>query len=286
MFGFINVCKPKGITSHDVISVLRKVTKIKQIGHAGTLDPFAEGVLPVAIGTATRLIEYLPSQKEYVAEITFGASTTSYDIDGDFVEKSDITVKKEDLEKVLTDFRGEITQIPPIFSAIKVGGKKLYEYAREGKKVEIEPRKVKIELINIVDFDEKKQIATIIIRCSKGTYIRSIAHDIGQKLKCGAYLSKLTRTQSGKFKIKNSVKLDEIKDIETVEKVLINPLDVLDFPTKNLNNDEYKKVTFGQTLNNTDFKDGEIVLLTKENHLVAVARVKENLIVMQKVFGL
>src|SRR5574344_705574 len=282
MFGFINVCKPKGITSHDVISVLRKVTKIKQIGHAGTLDPFAEGVLPVAIGTATRLIEYLPSQKEYVAEITFGASTTSYDIDGDFVEKSDITVKKEDLEKVLTDCRGEITQIPPIFSAIKVGGKKLYEYASDGKKFEIEPRKVKIELINIVDFDEKKQIATIIIRCSKGTYIRSIAHDIGQKLKCGAYLSKLTRTQSGKFKIKNSVKLDEIKDIETVEKVLINPLDVLDFPTKNLNNDEYKKVTFGQTLNNTDFKDGEIVLLTKENHLVAVARVKENLIVMQK----
>ena len=144
-FGFLNIYKPVGMTSHDVVAVLRRLTKIKQIGHTGTLDPFAEGVLPVCIGKATRLIEFLADDKEYIATVQFGASTTTYDIEG---EKNFISNKKICADAIdLKPFKGEIEQFPPIYSAIKVKGKKLYEYAREGKDVEIQSRKVMIEKI-------------------------------------------------------------------------------------------------------------------------------------------
>ena len=129
MFGFLNVYKPRGLTSHDVVARLRRITKIKQIGHTGTLDPFAEGVLPVCIGKATRLIEYLADDKAYEGTIQFGFSTNTYDLEGEVVKTSQTKVTKEDVEVALSDFRGEIEQIPPVFSAIKVNGKKLYEYA-------------------------------------------------------------------------------------------------------------------------------------------------------------
>jgi tRNA pseudouridine55 synthase len=142
MFGFLNIYKPQGKTSHDVVAILRRITKIKQIGHTGTLDPFAEGVLPVCIGKATRLIEYLDDDKAYIGTIQFGKSTTTYDIEGEQVNVSDKKVTLDEIENVLPQFRGKISQFPPIYSAIKVKGKKLYEYARNGEEVKIEPRMV------------------------------------------------------------------------------------------------------------------------------------------------
>ena len=144
MFGFLNVYKPKGKTSHDIVAILRRLTKIKQIGHTGTLDPFAEGVLPVCIGKATRLIEYLNDDKAYIGTLKLGEATTTYDIEGDVTNTSDKIIAKEKIETVLQEFNGEIEQIPPIYSAIKVQGKKLYEYARKGENVEIKPRNITI----------------------------------------------------------------------------------------------------------------------------------------------
>ena len=180
LFGFLNVYKPQGITSHDVVARLRRLTKIRQIGHTGTLDPFAEGVLPICIGKATRLIEYLNDDKEYLATVQFGAATSTYDLEGDKTFTSDIKVSKEDVIEGLKSFEGEISQLPPIYSAIKVKGKKLYEYARNNEEVEIQPRKVVIERIELKSFNKELQQAEILIKCSKGTYIRSIAHDLGE----------------------------------------------------------------------------------------------------------
>ena len=248
LFVFLNVYKPTGMTSHDVIAALRKITKIKQIGHTGTLDPFAQGVLSVAIGKATRLIEYLDDEKEYLAEISFGKSTDTYDCDGRATCESGLKVAQKEIIEGLKTFEGEIMQTPPIYSALKVKGKKLYEYARQGQEVEIEARKVFIEKIELQEFDEKNQKAQVLIKCSKGTYIRSIAHDLGQKLGCGAYLSKLVRTQAGKFFIKDAVLLEDIKTIEDVEKNLINPLNVINLPQIEINEEEYKKVLMGQAI--------------------------------------
>ena len=184
MFGFLNVYKPQGKTSHDVVAILRRITKIKQIGHTGTLDPFAEGVLPICIGKATRLIEYLDDDKAYIGTVQFGKSTTTYDIEGEDVNSSEKKVALEEMEEALSSFCGEIEQLPPIYSAIKVNGKKLYEYARKGEEVKIEPRKVNIYRLELINFDYEKQTAELLIECSKGTYIRSIANDLGEKLSC------------------------------------------------------------------------------------------------------
>ncbi len=248
MFGFLNVYKPQNITSHDVVAILRKITKVKQIGHTGTLDPFAQGVLPICIGKATRLIEYLDDEKEYLAEISFGKSTDTYDIDGKIVSECDQEIGLKDIENGLEAFKGEILQTPPIYSALKVKGKKLYEYARNGEDVKIEPRKVFIEKIELKNFDEKTQKAQVLIKCSKGTYIRSIAHDLGQNLKVGAYLSQLIRTQAGKFLIDEAIRLDEIKTMEDVQKHLINPPEMLDFEQVVITEDEHKKIVMGQCI--------------------------------------
>lgn len=196
MFGFLNVYKPKGKTSHDVVAILRRITKIKQIGHTGTLDPFAEGVLPICIGKATRLIEYLKDNKAYIGTVQLGKSTTTYDIEGDVVKESDKTVISEEIESALESFRGNIKQLPPIYSAIKVKGKKLYEYARNGESVKIEPRDVNIKELKLLNFDEVNRQLELYIDCSKGTYIRSIANDLGEKLGIYGHLIKLVRVQA------------------------------------------------------------------------------------------
>ena len=230
LFGFLNVYKPEGITSHDVVAKLRRVTKIKQIGHTGTLDPFASGVLPVCIGKATRLIEFLNDDKEYIATVQFGKNTDTYDIEGNITAEFGTKVTRDEILSALKTFEGEISQMPPIYSAIKVNGKKLYDYAREGKNVEIKPRNVKIYKIELLDFDENNQIAKILVNCSKGTYIRSIAFDLGAKLKCGGFLTELVRTKAGMFNIENAVPLEDLASIETVQTNLIEPLEVLNLP--------------------------------------------------------
>ena len=197
-YGFLNINKHKGMTSHDVVANVRRLTGIRQIGHTGTLDPFAEGVLPICIGKATRLIEYLEDNKAYLATVQFGSNTDTYDIDGTVTQTFDKKVTRAQIEDALKDFRGEIEQLPPIYSAIKVNGKKLYEYARKGEEVEIQPRHVTIEKLELKTFDEILQTAQLEVKCSKGTYIRSLAFDLGAKLGCGAHLSALVRTQDRK----------------------------------------------------------------------------------------
>lgn len=282
MFGFLNVYKPKGITSHDVVGILRRITKIKQIGHTGTLDPFAEGVLPVSIGKATRLIEYLNDDKEYLATVQFGKNTDTYDIDGEVIYNSDIKVTYDDVVKALRNFEGEIMQLPPIYSAIKVNGKKLYEYARENKHVEVKPRQVFIQNIELKNFDYDNQTAEILVSCSKGTYIRSIAYDLGKMLGCGAYLSKLCRTKAGKFNLSESVKIDDLS--ENIEKFLINPLTLLDMPVLEISEVEHKKVLFGQVFENKLLQNNGLIILVYGGNISAVAENNNGIIKVKKVF--
>lgn len=281
LFGFLNIYKPVGMTSHDVVSVLRRVTKIKQIGHTGTLDPFAEGVLPICIGKATRLIEYLQDDKEYLATVQFGAATNTFDLDGEKVFTSDKKVSRDDIKECLKSFEGEILQFPPIFSAIKVKGKKLYEYARKGEEVEIQPRKVVIENIELKNFDEELQQAQILLKCSKGTYIRSIANDLGKNLGCGGYLIKLIRTQAGKFRVENSVQLDGID----VESNLINPLDILNLPKIAVDNDDLARIKNGMPIHKTCDKIGNFVsLIYNDVEICAVGIADGEKIKLKKVF--
>ena len=284
MLGFLNVYKPKGKTSHDVVAILRRVTKIKQIGHTGTLDPFAEGVLPICIGKATRLIEYLNDDKAYIGTVQLGKSTTTYDLEGETVEVSDKTPDLEEIENELNNFRGDIEQLPPIYSAIKVNGKKLYEYARKGEEVEIKPRSVNISDLKILNYDQENRILELYIKCSKGTYIRSIAHDLGKNLGCFGHLIKLVRVKAGDFEVENSIKLEDLTDIETVQKHLIYPLEKLDYQTYELNTKELELVSHGmQIFARTNLQNG-IVILTNNNKLIAIAEMLNDKIKCSKVF--
>ena len=282
MFGFLNVYKPQGKTSHDIVAILRRVTKIKQIGHTGTLDPFAEGVLPICIGKATRLIEYLEDDKAYIGTIQFGKSTTTYDTEGEGVNVSTQKVTLQEIENALPNFRGEIQQLPPIYSAIKVNGKKLYEYARAGEEVKIEPRGVNIYKLELINFDEEKQIAELAIECSKGTYIRSIANDLGETLGCYGHLIKLVRTKAGKFEINETVKLKDIETKEQVEQKLIYPLEYLNYPKYELNEHEKDKVSHGMAIQ-TNLDNGTAIL-THKNELIAMVSVESRIAKASKVF--
>ena len=283
MFGFLNVYKPQGKTSHDIVAILRRVAKIKQIGHTGTLDPFAEGVLPICIGKATRLIEYLDDDKAYIGTVQFGVSTSTYDIEGEGVNHSDKKVTKEEVEKALCQFRGEIEQLPPIYSAIKVKGKKLYEYARAGEEVKIEPRKVNIYKLELICFDYERQTAEIMIECSKGTYIRSIANDLGEALGCYGHLIKLVRSKAGLFLLENSIKLDDLQTLEQVKNNLIYPLDYINYPEYELSQEQLVKVSHGNPIKTELLLDGTIIL-THQSKLVAIACVDNGVAKSSKVF--
>ena len=210
--GYVSIDKPGGWTSHDVVARVRRIVNERRVGHAGTLDPAATGVLPVAIGNATRTIEYLAEvDKSYLADITFGIRTDSADADGTVIDQQvcpDVSVAT--LDDVLELFRGEQQQIPPMHSAIKVDGRPLYELARQGKSVERMARTVTIHAIDIVDW--RAPVLRIHVKCSKGTYIRSLARDLGDALGCGAYLSRLVRTRVGGFGLADSLTLDALAD--------------------------------------------------------------------------
>ena len=282
MFGFLNVYKPKGKTSHDVVAILRRITKIKQIGHTGTLDPFAEGVLPICIGKATRLIEYLDDDKAYKGVVKFGASTDTYDIEGKITNVSNKVISKDELENELANFIGEIEQYPPIYSAIKLNGKKLYEYARNGENVEIKPRKINVNKLELLNFDYDNQVAELFIECSKGTYIRSIANDLGNNLGCYAHLIALERVKSGKFLVENSIKLDDLSTNEMVQENIIYPVKYLDYPKYHLTPSEIELVSHGNSLS-VDLKGGLYLLIYKEE-LIALAEVNNNDLKCKKVF--
>ena len=272
------------MTSHDVINVLRRITKIKQIGHTGTLDPFAQGVLPVCIGKSTKLIEYLKDDKAYIGRFSFGKKTDSFDIDGNIIKTFSQKISEKELISSLPSFQGEILQTPPIYSAIKVNGKKLYDYARQGEKIEISKRKIFIEKIELKKFNFDEQWADIYIKCSKGTYIRSIANDIGEKLNNGCYLSKLERVQAGDFFLESSVKLENINSIQDVKSNLLNPIDFIHLKQQELNETEIKRISNGMNIYNRINAIDENVILVSNNKILAVASTITNGLKPQKVF--
>ena len=224
MNGIIVIDKPKDFTSFDVVAVMRRLTNQKKIGHAGTLDPMATGVLPILIGKATKVQSILPDEtKEYVAEFKLGIKSDTQDITGNIIEETICNIKKEDLQKVLDNFIGNIKQIPPMYSAVKQNGKRLYDLARQGIEVERRERSIKIYKLELISFLEKTQEAKILVGCSKGTYIRTLCVDIGDKLDCGAVLTSLRRTLACSFSIKDSITLDEAKRLAS-EKILLEKL--------------------------------------------------------------
>jgi len=197
--GFIVVDKPAGVTSFSIVSLVRRLTGVRRVGHAGTLDPLASGVLPVAVGPATRFIEYLDdAAKIYSATVRFGVTTDTYDSEGTVTGSAEVpNLDRANLEGALAAFVGEITQVPPAYSALKVAGKPLYRYAREGTLIAVAARRVRIDRIDLRSLNPPE--ATLEVTCGKGTYIRSLAHDLGKRLGCGAHLAGLRRLASGGF---------------------------------------------------------------------------------------
>ena len=211
MDGIIVIRKEKGYTSHDVVARLRGILHMKKIGHTGTLDPEAEGVLPVALGKATRLVDMITEkEKTYEAVMRLGVVTDTQDMTGTVLRQEEVTVTPEETEEALASFVGEQMQIPPMYSALKVNGKKLYELAREGKTVERKARSVHFFEIRLLEME--LPLVRFRVTCSKGTYIRTLCHDIGEKLGCGAAMESLLRTQVGRFELKDSLTLSQVEE--------------------------------------------------------------------------
>ena len=222
--GIINVYKEKGYTSHDVVAKLRGITKQKKIGHTGTLDPNAEGVLPVCLGSATKVCDMLTDRdKVYRTVLLLGMVTDTQDVSGTVLsEKTTEGLSQDEITRGIRQYIGEYAQIPPMYSAIKINGKKLYELAREGKTVERKPRNVTIHDIRILNIDLPR--VEMEVFCSKGTYIRTLCHDIGESLGCGGCMETLLRTKAGSFSIEESLRLSEIerkRDLDLLEEVMI-----------------------------------------------------------------
>lgn len=278
MDGFINVYKEEGQTSHDVVNKIRKIFETRKVGHTGTLDPNATGVLPIAVNNATKVIEYMENDdKTYIAELTLGIITDTEDIWGSILEEKTVSVDKNEIEMAVKSFVGKQKQVPPMYSALKVNGKKLYELAREGKTIERVPRD--IEIFNIENIKINRNKVSFEVHCSKGTYIRTLCKDIGEKLGCGATMSALKRVQAGKFTIDTAVTLEEL--LENKEKYLLDleiPLNRFDIIS--LNDEEGRKYINGIRLC-TERKDG-LYRVYIGGRLYGVCRVNENVIRSEK----
>ncbi len=261
MNGFLIVDKPAGITSHDVVDAVRRIAGTRRVGHAGTLDPMATGVLVLALGAATRLVQFIDgSDKTYRATLRLGETTTTYDADGDLVERRPVTVNQADIEAALAGFLGDITQIPPMYSAVKVKGQKLYKLARQGKEIERAPRPVTIHRLDVLAWALPN--LTIEVVCSAGTYIRSLAHDLGQRLGCGAHLTALIRTAAGGFRLEDAhtlEALDASAQARRLAEVLLPPETALTaLPVVTLTPEQEQAVRFGQAVTLDDAPDAEM----------------------------
>lgn len=250
--GILNVDKPAGVTSHDVVDTVRRIAGQRKVGHAGTLDPMATGVLLVCLGQATRVAEYLMSgRKRYRATIVLGTTTDTYDADGKTTNSGGRTdYSQEDVQAVLASLSGPIEQVPPMYSALKRDGQPLYKLARQGKTVELEPRSVVIHEIKFLNWNEPSLIIEVL--CSSGTYIRSLAHDLGQLLGGGAHLASLVRLSSGSFLLEDSASLARLEEAfqHGEESTHLMPIDeaLLDWPAMIIGADEARRVVHGQSL--------------------------------------
>lgn len=287
--GIVNVNKPLGITSHDVVYRLRKILNIKKIGHTGTLDPDASGVLPICIGRATKTADMLTaSDKQYIAEVTTGAATDTLDASGTVTETSDITVTEEEIKNVLGEFIGDIKQIPPMYSAIKVDGKRLYTLARDGVEIEREPRDVHIEKIELLKFMPENNRFVIKVDCSKGTYIRSLCDDIGRRLGCLAHMSALERTRSGRFGIEDSYTIEEIAEMtENGDYSFLTPIDEVfgEFPKLIISNRKARIMCNGTRISTQGTDEGVTYRVYDEaGNFLTISRAENGVLVILKTF--
>jgi len=282
--GFFVINKPAGITSHDVVSRVRRILGTRKVGHTGTLDPFATGVLPVAVNDGTKAIPFLDEGvKQYEALLRLGVVTDSLDMTGSVVREGDFSrVEKSRLEAVLTRFTGQISQVPPMFSAIKRAGQPLYKLARQGIEVERQPRQVEIISLELLSFE--LPLVSLRVTCSRGTYIRSLADDIGAELGCGASLQELCRIASGPFHFSTAISLEaleEHREREMLDSVCVTPFSALDYlPDVPLTDSGYAKVMHGKSpewldtmvLNPFDTEAERLVRLSRNGSLAAVAQ--------------
>ncbi|MCD6249260.1 MAG: tRNA pseudouridine(55) synthase TruB [candidate division Zixibacteria bacterium] len=278
--GLLLLSKPGGISSHDAVDRVRKILSQRSVGHAGTLDPAAEGLLIMLLGKATKIAQYLTNQdKEYEAEISLGQTSSTYDaegVDSSIEPKPVPKLSADQLEQLLSDFRGAITQKVPPISAVHVDGERLYRKTRRGEKVDTPERNIRIDSLEVIGFDETR--IRIRLTCSKGTYVRSLAHDIGERLGCGGYLSYLKRTRSGKFGLKEALTLENIEQLQQTNELsetLLSIDQTLDFSSVTVNESFQGQVQYGRrprgadiTGVDGDFQLGDNVLLKNQRGIV------------------
>jgi tRNA pseudouridine55 synthase len=296
--GILVVAKPSGPTSHDIVALVRRLTGVRRVGHGGTLDPFAAGVLPVFIGHATRMVEYhLSDEKAYRADVVFGSRSTTDDLDGELTVSEGAPPTREQLETAMEGFRGTIEQVPPDYSAVRIAGRRAYELARHGQKPELRSRTVEIRELNLVgwdDTDPARPIGTLELRCSAGTYVRALARDLGERLGCGAYLAALTRTASGPFRLEGAHPLDRVREAlaNGRAKSLLLPSDAgLDgFPRISLPADDLGALSRGQVVRHHGTVEvpgggsGLLRVFDDRGRLAAMARLEGGRLHPEKVF--
>ena len=289
--GFLNLNKPLRLTSHDAVAKVRRryraLTGATKVGHAGTLDPLAEGVLVICLGAATRLSEYvMRGRKLYRAQVAFGVATSTYDAAGEILSRHcPDHIRRPDLEGALPDFIGDIAQLPPMFSAIKVGGKKLYDLARQGKTIERQARPVTIYAIKLLSW--RNPVARLEIECGAGTYIRSLAHDLGAALGVGAHLSGLTRVASGAFHLRDSLPLAAIDSSDDWLGRVISPFDALTaYARVTVDEADVKRLRQGQFVARPPaVADPVAFAFDRERQLVAILEPREDRWKPRKVFA-
>jgi tRNA pseudouridine55 synthase len=295
--GIILVAKAAGPTSHDIVALVRRLSGVRRVGHGGTLDPFAGGVLPVFVGHATRLAEYhLTADKEYRALIAFGARSTTDDLEGELTPVDGPPPARDAVEAALAGFVGEVEQVPPDYSAVHVGGRRAYELARHGRKPELRPRRVTFHSLELVDWDEAapdRPVATVEMRCSAGTYVRALARDLGERLAGGAYLAALTRTASGPFRLADAHPLEHIREAlasgSAGEIILPPDAGLAEVPRVTLGGRELQALLHGQAVAGTAFEpghsgaDGLVRVADEGGRLAAMARLRDGRLVPEKV---
>ena len=273
--GIIIVDKPAGWTSQDVAAKLRGVFHERRIGHGGTLDPMAMGVLPVFVGRATRAAEFMESaEKEYIAGLRLGMTTNTQDTSGETLQTAPVSVTKQQLEAALKQFTGPIEQIPPMYSAIKIGGKKLYELARKGQEIERKPRPVTIYELELLDGDGADW--TIRVRCSKGTYVRTLCHDIGAALGCGGCMSSLRRTMAGGFTLRQAITMPELLKFaeENDPQALLMPVDALfaQHPALIVTMGQAARIRNGADVRDRSFADGTYRVYAEDGNFLMLGK--------------
>ena len=292
MNGIINLKKEAGMTSHDAVFKLRKILGTKKIGHGGTLDPDVVGVLPIAVGKATRMVEFMQDEgKVYEGEITLGYSTTTEDASGEIVAETPVLASLDEklVDEAIASLTGPITQIPPLYSAVKVNGRKLYEYARAGQEVERPERQVTIysfERTSPICYEDKLARFTFRVKCSKGTYIRTLSADLGEKLGYAAHMSHLTRTSAAGLQLEASLTLEEIaQKVEAGELDFLHPLEIGtgDLVKVNLTPEQADEVRYGRFIE-LECSEKEVAAFEGEK-LLAILEKRENLYKPRKVFS-